>query len=100
MSRRRIGSPLFAQAIEQWRELRAEYEDHRVAAYLVAEEACRGAMLNARGRRAQIDALSLFMGTEARAHAYASPELIEHWATHPRVTFAQFERQRGVSWVA
>ncbi|WP_348665909.1 hypothetical protein [uncultured Microbacterium sp.] len=54
---------------------------------------CRGALLNAEGRARNIDALSLFMGNTARAHRYASEELREWWETHPRVTFAMFERQ-------
>jgi hypothetical protein len=83
----------FRHAAHLWASLRADYEDLRNAAYLQAEEATRGALLNARGRRAGIDPYSLFMGNEARAHAYASPELIEWWRDHPRVTFAAYERQ-------
>lgn len=76
-----------------WRECRADYDELLYSAYVRAEDATRGAMLNARGRAKGIDPFSLFMGTAARAYAYASEELIEHWAEHPRVTFAEFERQ-------
>jgi hypothetical protein len=79
-------------ALANWRECRAEYDLTLYADYERAAEACRDALLNARGRRAGVDPLSLFMGNEARAHAYASDELLEHWRSHPRVTFARFER--------
>ncbi|WP_096359415.1 hypothetical protein [Microbacterium sp. TPU 3598] len=84
---------LIGEAFAEWRECRAAYDDSLYAQYEVAEEATRGAMLNARGRAKGIDPLSLFMGNKARALAYASEELVEHWARHPRVTFAMFERQ-------
>ncbi len=71
-------------------EARARYRELIAAAYLEAEEETRGAMLNARGVRGGIDTVSLFSGPEARAYAYASPELIEHWARRPRVTFAEY----------
>ncbi|MET3635634.1 hypothetical protein [Curtobacterium oceanosedimentum] len=73
--------------------IRAEFEDYRAAAYEAASEACRGRLLNARGERAGIDAWDLFIGNGARARAYASPELLEHWETHPRITVAEYERQ-------
>lgn len=84
---------LISDAVAEWRECRAEYDDTLYAQYEAAEEATRGAMLNARGRARGIDAFTLFMGPERRAFAYASEELVEHWAAHPRVTFAAFEKQ-------
>lgn len=89
-------SVIIRAAFAQWRECRSEYNEHLYAAYTRAEEATNGALLNAEGRAADVDALSLFMGNEARAHRYASPELLEHWESFPRVTFEQFEQQ----WVA
>ena len=86
-------SRTFAFAVAQWRMLRTEFENYRASAYLFAEEECRGAMLNERGKKAGVDAYSLFMGNEARARAYASPELLEHWERWGRLTFAEFERQ-------
>lgn len=82
-----------ADGFAQWRACREDYELALYAQYLRAEAATNAALLNARGRARQIDPLTLFMGPERRALAYASPELIEHWASDPRVTFAQFERQ-------
>jgi hypothetical protein len=85
----------FEQALDLWRSARAEYELHLEAAYERAEHETNGVLLNARGKAKGIDAYSLFMGNEARAMAYASEELVLHWAEHPRITFAQFEQQRA-----
>ncbi|KAA9105017.1 hypothetical protein [Microbacterium rhizomatis] len=82
----------FENALAEWRECRAEFDLALYAAYERAADACRDALLNERGRSAGIDPLSLFMGSDARAYAYASEELVEHWARYPRVTFARFER--------
>lgn len=86
-------SRIFALAAGHWRSLRAEYETYREGAYERAETACNGVLLNARGKKAGIDPYSLFMGNQARALAYASEELVAHWAQYPRLTFAEFERQ-------
>lgn len=83
----------FERAMADWREARAAYELHLMDAYEKAAEACRDALVNARGRARQVDPVSLFMGNRARAYAYASEELREWWETHPRVTFATFEAQ-------
>jgi len=86
-------SPTFASAIDAWRECRDAYALHLEAAYEAADKACRGVLLNRRGRVAGISSESLFLGNRVRAYAYASDELVEHWSEHPRVTFAEFERQ-------
>jgi hypothetical protein len=95
-------SETFKAAAARWRALRQDYEDYRLAAYARAEHELNGRLLNERGARAAVDALSLFMGPEVRARAYASEELIEHWRRFPRVTFASFERQmlEAEAWVA
>ncbi|UPL13040.1 hypothetical protein [Microbacterium galbinum] len=84
---------IISEAFSAWRECRAEYDETLYTQYEAAEAATNGAMLNARGREKGIDPFSLFMGNETRALAYASEELVEHWAEHPRITFAKFERQ-------
>jgi len=89
-------SLLIAEAFAARRECREDYELALYANYVRAEAATNGALLNERGRKRDIDPFTLFMGNHVRAHAYASAELIEHWETHPRVTFAAFERR----WVA
>lgn len=89
-----MSSLVFRYAIRQYQQIRAEYDDLLHAAYADAERETRGALLNARGAAKGIDPVSLFMGPEVRAHAYASEELLEHWARRPRITFAAFERAR------
>lgn len=81
------------EAFALWRECREEYEGELWRRYQLAETATNGALLNALGKKREIDPISLFMGAEQRAVIYASEELIEHWARHPRVPFVEFERQ-------
>jgi hypothetical protein len=81
----------FERALDEWRECREDYEMSLYAQYVRAEAVTNGCLLNDRGKRCDIDALSLFMGNETRARAYASAELLEHWESTPRVTFADFE---------
>lgn len=92
-------SPYLAFAIAQREVARADFEDYRLAAYERAAAACRGALLNEKGRRAGIDSLSLFIGSHARAHAYASDELKEWWRAHPRLTLTEYEEQHLQGWL-
>jgi hypothetical protein len=85
---------IVSDAFAAWREVRAEFEDYREAAYERAHEQCNGVLLNARGERAGIDPCSLFIGPQARALAYASEELRDYWQQHPRLTYEAFERSR------
>ncbi|GAA4178973.1 hypothetical protein [Gryllotalpicola koreensis] len=86
-------SAVFAAAVQRWKQLRMQFEDLRIAAYVRALEECNGQLLNARGVKAGVDAFDLFIGNDARAYAYASPELINHWLVYPRPKFSDFERQ-------
>ena len=86
-------SLIFRFAAQAWAEMRAEFKVVREAAYRTALDDCNGVLLNARGKAARIDPYSLFMGQTARAYAYASDELRDHWATHTRPTLHEFERQ-------
>jgi hypothetical protein len=95
MSRR---SPIFQQALDQWRAMRQDFELLHAAAFDRAVEETRGVMLNARGMRAGIDPWSLFIGPAVRAHAYASEELLDHWSRYPRITVAQYEQQITAQW--
>lgn len=79
--------------IQLWRSCRMEFEVVREAAYARALDATNGVLLNRRGIDAGIDTYSLFIGSNVRAYAYASRELIDHWAEYPRLTFEEFERQ-------
>lgn len=97
MTRRRrsgIVHDAITSAMQLRAECRAEFDLFRDAEYMAAEEACRGRMLNRRGMEAGIEPLSLFMGNQARAYAYASEELVAFWRDErPRVTYEVFERQ-------
>lgn len=89
---RRRASRAAAQA--RYKELafsrKMEREETLEASYLAAERDTRGQMLNRAGRAANVDPRSLFTGRESRARRYASDELLEHWASHPRPTSAMF----------
>ena len=65
----------------------------RENAYRRALEDCNGVLLNERGKKKKLDPYRLFIGSDIAAYAYASEELIEHWARYPRLSFAAFERQ-------
>lgn len=86
-------SLIFLAAIDQWRQVRGDYQLMLEAHYREAGDACNGVLLNRRGRERGIDPFTLFKGPGVRARAYASEELLEHWrTTRPRVTFEEFER--------
>jgi len=86
-------SVIIDAAFKAWGECRAEFEDLQYAEHEKAAEACRDRLLNRRGMKAKVDTMTLFMGNEARAHAYASEELMEYWRSNTRPTFARFEAQ-------
>lgn len=66
------------------------FRDEADRQYFAAEDATRGNVLNAAGRRADISPLSLFGGTEARARKYASEELLQWWQDNGRLTLDNF----------
>jgi hypothetical protein len=88
-----VTSPIWQAAIAQWRQVRADFEIHREAAFRLASDECHGVLLNARGKKAGIEPYSLFIGSDTKAYAYASDELKEHWARRPRITYETFEKQ-------
>lgn len=91
--KRRVASGgILDEAFARWRRVRADFDDHLEAQLDAAERDCRGILLNARGRAAHIDPRSLFYGPAVRVTAYASEELREWFLTHPRTTFATYER--------
>lgn len=83
-------TPVFSPAVARHHDLRSAWLDELERRYLAAERETRGHMLNQRGRAAGIDPRTLFYGTAARANAYASSELKDHWLTHPRLTYRGF----------
>ena len=66
--------------------------EHPLPIERLTREDCRGELLNHTGKSAGIDPYSLFIGPEAHALRYASPELRDWWTRNPRVTVAEFER--------
>lgn len=73
--------------------VRRAYDSDTYDRWLRAETDLAGHLLNARGRAAGIDPITLFSGTATRARAYASEDLMRWWADHQRVTFTEFRAQ-------
>lgn len=72
-------------------------QDHHDAVYrawLSAEAATNGVMLNRAGREADINERSLFSGPASRVRKYASPELREYFEQHGRPTRETHRRGR------
>lgn len=67
--------------------LRQAFEEYLEEEYIRAENATKGAMLNARARRIDVDPRSLLLGNERTARARASEELLEYWDANGRYTF-------------
>lgn len=94
MSRgRRAGSPYIREALDRISELREIHRDIRLNYYIQAETATNGRMLNRPGMAAGIDPMRMLESNGTYIRAYGSEELIEWIAAHPRLTFAQFEKQ-------
>jgi hypothetical protein len=62
-------------------------------AYMAAEDATRGFMLNQRGRAKGINPVTLFSGPAHVARAYASEELARWWEEHGRKTYTEFRAE-------
>ncbi|MGW7197229.1 phage minor capsid protein [Streptomyces chryseus] len=71
-------------------QARAMYDEYVYAQYLKAEEDCRGYLLAKKYETQAVSPESLFRGPARIAHARASEELKEWWATHGRMTQAEF----------
>lgn len=83
-------SDIIAAAFAKRAELRADYElvlEHQIE---TAEAVTRGNMLNTRGVAAGVTYRDLWLHNRTYAHAYASEELVEHWRTEDRLTFADY----------
>lgn len=88
---RQYDSVIFAQAATQWRQMREEFDLALRSHIDAAEEACRGVLLSAEGKAADVSVERLFSANRTTAARYASPELLEFWAARPRPTLAAFE---------
>lgn len=73
--------------------VRRMYDEYVQVAYVAAEDATAGHMLSKAGRAADVDPLSLFSGTTARARKYASEDLLRWWADHGRMTYTEYKAQ-------
>ena len=71
---------------------REELEVHLEQLVLSAEQATRGALFSAEGRRANVSERTLFEGDPRQAVRYASEELRAYWRDNPnsRVTWLQY----------
>ncbi|MEV4966663.1 phage minor capsid protein [Streptomyces sp. NPDC024062] len=75
------------------RQARDLYDEYVYTQYLKAEEDCRGYLLNKAYETQAVAPESLFRGPARIAYARASDELKEWWATHGRLTQAEFITQ-------
>lgn len=74
-------------------EARRLYDEYVYRQYLAAEDACNGYLLNKKAQAAGHNPATLFSGPARIAYARASDELKEWWATHGRLTQAEFIEQ-------
>lgn len=86
-------SAIFERAARQWQEMHHAYLLARRAQIDEAERVTRGNLINEEGRRRFVSVYDLFSGNQTYARKYASPELIEFWHDHPRLTLMAFEQQ-------
>lgn len=71
-------------------QCREEYTLYCHNQYLRAENDCRGALLNERGRANNVDPATLFSGPAHVANAYASDELRTWFRTNGRAPYVKF----------
>lgn len=85
-------SVIFERAAELWQQCRADYDVYLEAAEHAAEVATNGYAVNARGQARGYTLRLLMVSGPLVVRAYASPELLDHFEDHPRITFATYER--------
>lgn len=66
---------------------RSAYRDYIYQLYLQAEIATNGHMLTKEGEGKNLSPLTLFSGPESRMTKYASPEMVDWFELHGRLTF-------------
>lgn len=86
-------SAIFELASRQWADMRYDWERHVEAEYNKALEHTGGVLTNMEGRALHIDGYDLFTGPAIRAYRYASEELTDYWAHHPRLSMTDYETQ-------
>jgi hypothetical protein len=70
---------------------REEYDAHLRDSYVLAENDCRGVLLNRSGTASGIDPASLFCGPASRVRKYASEELRTWFARNGRITYGEWK---------
>jgi len=85
------GSRIFAAARDQWAAMSRDFADYLGAQISAALEATNGVLTNALGKVTGKRAEDLLSGPRATADRYASPELIEWWDAHGRMTITEYE---------
>lgn len=88
-----MSSLIYAMAGELWHAMKEDYEAEVERRYGLADEACTGYLVNARGKAAGIAGRDLFTGSPDRAYRYASEELVDYWRRKGRITLPQFEAE-------
>lgn len=93
---------IFTLAADLTREMKIEYEVFIESAIVAAETACNGYTVTRAGQREGMTTDRLFLGNEAHAYKWATPELIEHWGKVPRPSLSSFEarwiKAKGDEW--
>jgi SPP1 gp7 family putative phage head morphogenesis protein len=69
----------------------SQFKEYADRAYLDAENATRGALLNKAGMQAGINPRTLFTGQDVRARKWASEELLGYWQQTGRLTLSDFK---------
>lgn len=92
MSARRHRSAIFEQAAAMWAAMKADFDLELEAHISAAESATCGYLLAPEARAAGVDIYRLFTANRTAAAAWATEELRDFWAAHPRPTLAAFER--------
>lgn len=83
---------IFAAAAREWRRMREDYGVYLESHIAAAVEATGGCLFSKAARQAGVTETSLFMASASVARSWASRELLDFWAEHPRVTVEQFEQ--------
>lgn len=89
----RSTSAIYAYAETLRQEMLAEYQTVLEAQLEAAGAATNGVMLNKRGRARGLTEMDIFTANNVIFQAYASEELREYLAAHPRTTRTSFEEQ-------
>lgn len=89
-------SAIFEHAAELWHRCRADYDVYLESIEHAAELSTNGYAVNARGLARGYSLRLLLVSGPLVVRAYATPELLDHLAHHPRMTLATFER----AWLA